>query len=205
MSQEKTASCADNDPASSSEEQMLITRVLQGDRSAFDVLFLRYQNYVYRIVYGMVGSAEEADDLTQEVFVQAFRALPRFRGQSRFSTWLYRIAVNKATDAMRATGRRRLLSLKNWAISQKSAEFPTQQEVDHQQALQDAVQRALMHCPVPFRQVLVLRYYNECSMEEIAETLACSVEAVKVRLHRARETFRKAYEAVCKEDERELE
>src|SRR6516162_3467379 len=72
----------------------LVARFLRGDAAAFDALFLRYQDYVYHIIYGIVGSAEESRDLTQEVFVQVYRSLPRFRHGSRFATWLYRIAAN---------------------------------------------------------------------------------------------------------------
>ena len=80
----------------------LIERFARGDTAAFDRLFLKYQDYVYNIVYGIIGKAEEARDVTQEVFVQVFRSLPSFRRGSRFATWLYRIAVNRAVDAARS-------------------------------------------------------------------------------------------------------
>src|SRR5215831_18175260 len=86
------------------EDGGLVARFLRGDAAAFDALFLKYQDYVYNIVYGIVGSAEETRDLTQEVFVQVYRSLPRFRHGSRFATWLYRIAANRAVDAARGAG-----------------------------------------------------------------------------------------------------
>src|SRR5689334_11115775 len=80
-------------------DDALIARFLGGDRSAFDSLFEKYQDYVYNIVHGIIGKQEEAHDVTQEVFVQVYKALPNFRRGSRFATWLYRIAVNRAVDA----------------------------------------------------------------------------------------------------------
>src|SRR5579862_7886609 len=81
------------------DDAALVARFQRGDAGVFDSLFTRHQDYVYNIVYGIVGNAEEARDLTQEVFVQVYRSLPKFRNNSRFATWLYRIAVNRAVDA----------------------------------------------------------------------------------------------------------
>src|SRR5581483_2095887 len=93
------------------DDGCLVARFLRGDAAAFDSLFLKYQDYVYHIIYGIVGSAEEARDLTQEVFLQVYRSLPKFRHGSRFATWLYRIAVNRAVDAARGSRRWRFLAL----------------------------------------------------------------------------------------------
>src|SRR5215470_999733 len=92
---ERIAAVADADGS-------LIARFVAGDRHAFDSLFFKYQDYVYNVVHGIVGKPEEARDVTQEVFVQVYRSLPRFRHGSRFATWLYRIAINRAVDAARA-------------------------------------------------------------------------------------------------------
>ena len=88
-----------------------VDRFIRGDTTAFDALFAKYQDYVYNIVYGIVGSAEEARDLSQEVFVQVYRSLPKFRKGARFATWLYRIAVNRAVDAARGSRRWRFLPI----------------------------------------------------------------------------------------------
>jgi RNA polymerase sigma factor (sigma-70 family) len=196
MEEVKATGCQDG----CTDETALIARTLQGDRSAFDVLFKRYQDYVYRIVYGIVGNSEEAKDLTQDVFLQAFRSLGQFRGQAKFATWLYRIAVNRATDAVRTAQRKRFLPLWDWMVSGDSdvadcREFP---EIE---TTRGQVQEALLRCPLVLRQALVLRYYNECNLEEMSEILNCSIDAVKVRLHRARAAFRQAYETVCREEE----
>ncbi len=179
------------------EDLGLVTRFLRGEKAAFDVLFTRHQDYVYHIVYGIVGSAEEARDLTQEVFVQVYRSLPRFRGGSRFATWLYRIAVNRAVDAARSGRKWRFLSLlEDPDRTSRTTEASEEPEAMFERKLERSeVQNILMLCSVTHREVLALRYYRELSVEEIAETLECSVSAAKVRLHRARAAFKASYVA----------
>jgi RNA polymerase sigma-70 factor (ECF subfamily) len=172
----------------------LIARFLKGDRSAFDALFLKYQDYVYNIVYGIVGGSEEARDITQEVFVQAFRSLTSFRGGARFATWLYRIAVNRAVDGARSDkGRRWMPFMETLRATPDPSDSPEQVLDRHEE--QGMVQKALMKVPIQHRDVLVLRYYQDLSVEEIAEVLGCSVTAAKVRLHRARNHFKETYVA----------
>lgn len=170
----------------------LIARFLAGERSAFDSLFLKHQDYVYNIVYGIIGKTEEARDITQEVFVQVFRSLPSFRRGSRFATWLYRIAVNRAVDAARSAKNR------NWLpFVETLGGTPDPSDGPAQTALKTEdkglVQQILMKIPVQHRDVLVLRYYQEMSVEEMAEVLGCSVSAAKVRLHRARHHFKEMH------------
>lgn len=177
------------------DDSGLIARFLRGDAAAFDTLFLKYQDYVYHIIYGIVGSAEEARDLTQEVFVQVYRSLPKFRQGARFATWLYRIAMNRAVDSARGARRWRFLPILSETTQN---EYACASEEEPQSLLargveRDAVQTVLMRCPLGHRQALVLRYYRELSLEEIAETLGCSLAAAKVRLHRARQVFRENY------------
>src|ERR1051326_2556959 len=93
------------------DDGSLVARFLRGDVAAFDSLFSKYQDYVYNIIYGIVGNVEEARDLTQDVFLQVYRSLPRFRQGARFATWLYRIAVNRAVDAARGARRWRFLPI----------------------------------------------------------------------------------------------
>jgi len=174
-----------------------VDRFIRGDTTAFDALFAKYQDYVYNIVYGIVGSAEEARDLSQEVFVQVYRSLPKFRKGARFATWLYRIAVNRAVDAARGSRRWRFLPILDVpSIMDRAADCENEPEkVFIRGEERDAIQRVLMKCPLNHRDVLVLRYYRGLSIEEIAETLACSVSAAKVRLHRARRVFKDFYVA----------
>ena len=177
------------------DDSSLVARFLRGDSAAFDTLFLRYQDYVYHIIYGIVGSAEEARDLTQDVFLQVYRALPGFRQGARFATWLYRIAVNRAVDAARGTRRWRFLPLLDEPSLANRAAAPEDEpeQVFERDEERSAVQRVLMRCPLQHREVLALRYYRCLSLEEMAETLGCSVTAAKVRLHRARRVFKENY------------
>jgi RNA polymerase sigma-70 factor (ECF subfamily) len=178
------------------EDGALVARFLAGEAAAFDTLFSKYQTYVYNIIYGIVGSAEEARDLTQDVFLQVYRSLPRFRHGSRFATWLYRIAANRAVDAARGARHWRFLPL---------TEEPTMQHVaPHEDgpesrfargAEQEEVRRVLQLCPVNHREILVLRYYQDLSLEEIADVLGCTLAAAKVRLHRARLNFKSHFVA----------
>lgn len=193
MSGERSAAVVDADAD-------VVARFLAGDSRAFDTLFARYQEYVYRIVYGILGTPEEARDVTQDVFVQVYRRLPGFRRGSRFATWLYRIAVNRAVDAARSARGRRWLPLLDTAYSiPDPADSPEQ--AAGKGAERDMVQSALMSVPLQHRDVLVLRYYQDLSIEEIAETLGCSVSAAKVRLHRARRHFKEKYVAALGSDQ----
>ena len=177
------------------DDSRLVARFLSGDTSAFDALFLKYQDYVYNILYGIVGSAEEARDLTQDVFLQVYKSLGGFRQGARFATWLYRIAVNRGVDAARGSRRWRFLPLlDDPTVLGRAAPPEGEPEYAFERSMEkEAVQTVLMRCPVAGRDLLVLRYYRGLSVEEIAETVGCTVAAAKVRLHRARLTFKENY------------
>lgn len=181
--------------ATNDDDLPIVTRFLGGDTAAFDILFAKYQDYVFNIVYGIVGNAEEARDLSQEVFVQVYRSLPKFRQGSRFATWLYRIAINRAVDAARGSRKWRFLPiLEVPSLMARAADADSEPEATYVRGEErEAIQRILMRCPVNHRDVLVLRYYRGLSVEEIAETLECSISAAKVRLHRARKLFKDYY------------
>jgi RNA polymerase sigma-70 factor (ECF subfamily) len=184
-------------------DESLIVRFLAGDRGAFDNLFARYQDYVYNIVHGIVGSADEARDVTQEVFVQVYRSLPGFRRGSRFATWLYRIAVNRAVDAARSAKTRKWLPLLETLRATPDPEANPSLSAE-KGAERRTIQALLMQVPVQHRDVLVLKYFQDLSVEEIAEVLGISVTAAKVRLHRARHHFKEMYVAALgKEVDRE--
>jgi RNA polymerase sigma-70 factor (ECF subfamily) len=179
------------------DDSGLVVRFLRGDASAFDTLFLKYQDYVYNIIYGVIGSAEESRDLTQDVFLQVYRSLPRFRQGARFATWLYRIALNRAVDAARGAKRWRFLPLlDNPGLANCATDAETEPEGVFARGMErEAVQKILQCCPLSHRDVLVLRYYQDLSLEEISEVLGCTLAAAKVRLHRARKVFKDNYVA----------
>ena len=183
------------------EDTVLVLRSLKGDSSAFDTLFIKYQTYIFNVIYGMLGDREEARDVTQDVFLQAHRSLAKFRGGAKLSTWLYRIAVNKAADFKRSPRSRFLPQIFENLLSEKSPEHlqPERQYVINVE--QGIVQSALMLCPLQHREILALRYYSDLSLEEIAQTMQCSAGAAKVRLHRAREVFRERYMVMIEESQ----
>jgi RNA polymerase sigma-70 factor (ECF subfamily) len=180
------------------DDSGLVARFLRGDGAAFDTLFVKYQDYVYNILFGIVGNQEEARDLTQEVFLQVYRSLPKFRYGARFATWLYRIAVNRGVDAARGSRRWRFLPiLDEPTFALQAADTDLQPESVFERKMErETVQGVLMRCPVAHREALVLRYFQDLSVEEIAEVLGCSVAAAKVRLHRARKVFKDNYMAL---------
>src|SRR5580700_9302817 len=139
--------------ATTDDDCRFVARFMGGDTAAFDSLFAKYQDYVYNIVYGIVGSAEEARDLSQEVFVQVYRSLPRFRQGARFATWLYRIAVNRAVDAARAARRWRFLPiLDEPSLAECVADADMEPESVVERGMErDAIQTVLMHCPLHHR------------------------------------------------------
>lgn len=178
------------------EDGSLVARFLRGEAGAFDALFQKYQDYVYHIIYGIVGSSEEARDLTQDVFVQVYHALPKFRHGARFATWLYRIAANRAVDAARSSRRWRFLPILDDAPPRSEETIVDPEQMAMRGSERQSVQQVLMKCPLGHREVLALRYYQELSLEEISEVLGCSVSAAKVRLHRARKVFKDAFTAL---------
>jgi len=186
----------------SDPDEAAVTRFVAGDREAFGELFDRHGSYVYNIVHGVLNSEDDARDVTQEVFLQVHRSLHTFRRGSRFSTWLYRIALNRALDAARAHRRRRCVPL---GVEAENRPAPGADPASHLDArsAEDEVRRVLQHLEPRHRDVLVLRYMQDMDIEEMAEVLGCSASAAKVRLFRARLKFKQCYEAIVGRHERE--
>lgn len=171
----------------------LIERWRSGDERALDELVARYERRVYNLCYRMSGNADDASDLAQEAFVRAYAALPSFRGQSSFSTWLYRIATNVCLDELRRRGRAPVRSLDQPTPVEDGRLVP--QTADPAAGPSEEVERAELRAAVlsgiaalqpDHRAVLVLRDLQGLSYEEIAAALGCSLGTVKSRLNRAR-------------------
>lgn len=177
------------------EDIQIVSQVLEGDTGAFSALVQRHHERVYRTAYSLVGDLDEADDLAQEAFIKAFRALRRFRGQSRFSTWLHRIAVNCCLDYLQSKHRRNFVSLddyrENWHAPRiwmgraKNADVRVERR-----ELQEILERALGELPEAYRVTFVLREIEGLTYEEIAKSLGCSIGTVKSRLFRGRAKLR---------------
>ena len=174
-------------------DHQAIERFLAGDASAFEELYHRYQPYVYNIVHGIVQNADDARDVSQDVFLHVYDALPSFRGGSAFSTWLYRVAVNAAISYVRRERRHPHVPLDSLREFRADIDAEPQQQATRMET-QQTVQQLLAQLPEQQRAVLVLRYFQELSLDEMAEVLNCSVAAVKVRLHRARNAFRTLFQ-----------
>lgn len=174
--------------ASRREDDELVRRARAGKADAFRSLYQKYQERVWATAFRIVGDRELASDLAQEVFVKAYEELPGFRGESSFSTWLYRIAANHAINKAGEISRRARLN------ERAARERPDAAEASA--VLDERVQRALGELSVKLRAVVVLRYLEGLSYEEIAEALDLSVGTVKSRLFLAHENLRPLLEDV---------
>ena len=172
------------------EEIGWVDQALRGDRAAFGQLMHRYAGAVYNLAYRMLGSAEDAEDASQEIFLRAYTRLASFDRQRRFSTWLLSVGSNYCIDRLR---RRRFswLTLDDAAFALPSKErSPERIALDHEQ--QAIVQRALQQLPENYRMVTVLRYWSDLSYEEIAKVTGLPESTIKTRLHRARHMLARA-------------
>ena len=178
-------------------DQQLVQRVQKGDKSAFDLLVLKYQHRVLKLVSRFVSDAAEAQDVAQEAFLKAYRALPSFRGDSAFYTWLYRIAINTAKNALVSNRRRPVdfdLDLQDpeqYDRQAKLKEVDTPEGVLLTEEIRAVVEKALEQLPEDLRTAIVLREIEGLSYEEIAEAMDCPVGTVRSRIFRAREAIDK--------------
>jgi RNA polymerase sigma-70 factor (ECF subfamily) len=176
-------------------DKELVRRVQKGDRSAFDLLFTRYRHKIQALVARYVRDAHEVDDVAQEAFIKAYRALPRFRGESAFYTWLYRIAVNTAKNHLVSRGRRP----PDVDLDIEDAEFIDGTDALRESAnpentlardqLETAIDEALRALPDDLRSAVTLREFDGLSYEQIAEIMDCPVGTVRSRIFRAREAI----------------
>jgi len=169
----------------------LIRRFQQGDLAAFESLVRRYQRQVANIIFLTLGTRDGLEDLAQEVFIRVHRSLGRFKSESTFFSWLYRITVNICIDEARKRKLRRALSLEFLAESNSlmTRDFHADRGTDDhvlREERRHLVLRALQRLPAIQREAIILREYEELTYEEIAETLGITVQAVKSRLFRAR-------------------
>ena len=180
-----------------STDKELVKRVQKGEKGAFDFLVLKYEHKIVNLVMRYVRDSELALDITQEAFIKAYRALPRFRGDSAFYTWLYRIAVNTAKNHLAAQRRRPMdieLDLQDpeqYGLHAKLKETDTPDGMALSQELQNTLERAIAALPDDLRQAIILRELDGMSYEEIAQTMDCPVGTVRSRIFRARDAIGK--------------
>jgi RNA polymerase sigma-70 factor, ECF subfamily len=177
-------------------DQQLVERVQRGDKAAFDLLVSKYQRKIFRLLSRLIRDQAEIEDVAQEAFIKAYRALPNFRGDSAFYTWLYRIAINTAKNHLVSRGRR--------APTTTEADIEEAETFDDGDHLRDlntpesmlltkqvgeAVNRAIDQLPEDLRTAIVLREIEGLSYEEIAESMNCPIGTVRSRIFRAREAI----------------
>ena len=175
-------------------DQQLVERAQRGDKHAFELLVAKYQRRLGRLISRFVRDAAEAEDVTQDAFIKAYRALPSFRGDSAFYTWLYRIGINTAKNYLLALGRRAPTS--TVFDSEEAEEFEDaallhevvtpENELMSKQVV-EAVNVSLQQLPEDLRVALTLREIEGLSYEEIAAVMNCPVGTVRSRIFRARE------------------
>ncbi len=182
---------------SSDSDLMLVERTVAGDQRAFELLVVKYQRRIQRLIARMVRDVDLVDDIAQETFIRAYRALHQFRGDAQFYTWLYRIAVNTAKKALLDLKRDPTVSESALKSSQDDEETSrpgleliSPETPETELAAKDiarTVNAALDSLPEDLRQALVLRELDGLSYEEIAEVMGCPIGTVRSRIFRARE------------------
>lgn len=178
-------------------DRELVERTRQGDTRAFDLLVLKYQQKVANLVSRYVRDSSETLDVTQEVFIKAYRALHKFRGDSAFYTWLYRIAINTAKNFLVAQSRRPpgddvdAETAEQLDVGTRLKEYATPESQALTDEIAETVKQALDELPEDLRTAITLRELEGMSYEEIAEAMSCPIGTVRSRIFRAREAIDK--------------
>ncbi len=178
-------------------DQVLIERVQNGDKQAFNLLVIKYQNKVCNLISRYISNSGDVQDVAQEAFIKAYRALPSFRGESAFYTWLYRIAVNTAKNHVVARGRRPPATdvdaenAENYDNGGALKEISNPENLLLSEQLKQVVFSTIDSLPEDLKMAITLREIEGLSYEEIALVMECPVGTVRSRIFRARETVEK--------------
>ena len=187
-------------PTSSDTDLMLVERTVAGDQKAFELLVIKYQRRIERLIGRMVRDVDLVEDIAQETFIRAYRALAQFRGDAQFYTWLYRIAVNTAKKALMDLKRDPLVSEsalrgggddedETSAVENELTSSETPETILAAKEIAGAVNSAMEALPEELRQAVTLREIEGLSYEEIAEVMNCPIGTVRSRIFRAREAI----------------
>jgi RNA polymerase sigma-70 factor (ECF subfamily) len=176
-------------------DQALVERVQRGDKKAFDLLVLKYQQRIMKVLSRYVRDPSEVQDLAQEAFIKAYRALPKFRGDSAFYTWLYRIAINTAKNFVVAQGRRppnddiEATEAETYEGESALKDYASPERETLRDEIRETVFNAIEALPEDLKTAITLRELEGMSYEEIAEAMDCPIGTVRSRIFRAREAI----------------
>lgn len=175
-------------------DSVLVARAQQGDKTSFDILVSKYQRKLFRLVLRFVHNPSEAEDVVQETFIKAYRALHQFRGDAAFYTWIYRIGINTARNFLDNRGRRVPAStemtaeqMESFSEGENLRDINTPESVLASKQIAETVNLAMNELPDDLRSALMLREIEGLSYEEIAMAMACPIGTVRSRIFRARE------------------
>ena len=183
--------------SSAQADKMLVEKVKKGDKRAFDLLVLKYQQKVANIISRYIHDHSEVLDVSQETFIKAYRALPKFRGDSAFYTWLYRIATNTAKNHLAAKGRRppmddvEAVTAEQMDTGLRLKEQATPENIAMEREVAQTIRQAVDDLPEDLRIAITLREMDGLSYEEIAEAMDCPIGTVRSRIFRARDAIDK--------------
>ena len=176
-------------------DEELVAKSIRGDSESFNELILRWERPIYSLAYRTIGREEDARDVCQETFLRAFRALPAFRGQAKFSSWLYRIALNLCRDWMRRERRAPIVQApENVDLVELAAAAEPSESIETLVARKDVarvVEKAMALLPEEQRTAIVLKEYHGLTFQEIAELVGCPLSTVKTRLYQGLTVLRR--------------
>lgn len=185
-------------------DQALVEKVQRGDKHAFDLLVKKYQHRIMNVLSRYLHNPDDVKDITQEAFIKAYRALPTFRGDSAFYTWLYRIAINTAKNYLVAQSRRPTQGLvdnqeaEQYDNADLLRENATPERLLQKEQVQEVIHKAFEELPDDLRTAISLRELEGMSYEEIADAMDCPIGTVRSRIFRAREAIDKKLEPLLK-------
>jgi len=165
-------------------DEAIIELVCDGDSEAFGKLVRRYEDFVFTLVRGLIGSTEAAEDVTQEIFLRAYRAIRRFERKSEFKTWLYRIAYNTSMSHLASKRQKQEIEI--------SESIPAIEGTDY--SLRQSMLKLVNYLKPELKAVVILHYFDDLKYEEIADVLNCPVGTVKIRLYRAKHELKKLWD-----------